>query len=242
MDTTSLGKAELDQIIGRLRERSDLDERTINRIYRKLVKRVHPDRIRDDGTTFLYLQEAFDRFVHDWSRLRREREIASGIDPHRIFRELGITGSPEPRAALFISIYRFRALGLTSRRVRVNPSMRRINDETRKTLMYWAIRYDDRIVSILERFLHGWNFSIAERHATLFFMIRRTVLNALDSFLRYEDSGRPASRSIAEDRLRYARMLASSWKSHPAFASLIETIDWLLQELEKPPVALGLDL
>lgn len=223
-----------------LRRRPDLDEQTINRVYRRLARRTHPDSLRDDGTAFIYLQERFERFVEEWSQLRRERRLADGIDPYKVIRELGIDGPLSDREAFWMTLYRYRSLGLTSRRVRVRPAMQKRNNEIHGTLIYWAHRYDARVVPVLERFLSGWNFALIERNAPLFFMTRRTILYGLDSLLRYEEGGRPASRSIAEDRLRYARLLALPHSGDPAFFALIAMIDWLLREAGMEPLCLHL--
>lgn len=212
----------------------------MNRVYRRLARQIHPDSLHDDGAAFLYLTEQFDHFEEEWSAKRRERQFAQGLDPYKIFRELGIETEMSDRAALWISLYRYRSLGLTSRRVRVRPAMVKRNAEIYRTLMYWAYRYDRQVVAVLERFLHGWNFALTEQNVALFFLLRRTVLNGLDSLLRYEESGRYASRSIAEDRLRYARMLAAPYDTIPAFASLGAMINWLCDEAKKEPLRLRL--
>lgn len=211
-------------------------------MYRRLAKRAHPDLLHDDGSTFLYLQYRFDRFIDEWTRDRSLQRLAVGIDPHRIIREIGITGEIPVRTALYVSLYRYRALGLTSRKVRVRPAMRRRNEEVFRTVAYWAYRYDRQLVPILERFLHGSDFPFAERRTAHFFLVRRTILRAFDSFLRYQDRGRPVSREIAEERLRYAHALCEGWKNDPAFSSLHAMAGWLLREAKLDPQLIGLDL
>lgn len=118
--------------------------------------------------------------------------------------------------------------------------MKRRNDEVYGTLMYWAYRYDPGVVPILERFLLGWNFVPVQRKSALFFLIRRTVLQGLDMLIRYQETGRAATRSIADDRLRYARMLATPFTREPAFHALAEMADWMIREAALPPLRIRL--
>ena|GEM_PF-4104353 len=184
----------------------------------------------------MYLTQQFDRFVDEWAENRRERERIRSIDPYRIIRDLGVETDGSDRSAFWITLYRYRSLGLTSRRVRVRPAMKKRNDQVYRILMYWAHRYDPMVVPILERFLYGWNFALAEQNGALFFMIRRTVLQGLDLLVRYQETGRAATRSIAEDKLRYARVLTGPYRTDPAFAALAATIDWLLREASREPL------
>ncbi len=235
---TRIGAAELDQILAELRTRSDLDEQSLARVYRRLAKQVHPDLLHDDGSTFLYLQDQFERFARDW-RLRQSRpKPPADFDPYRIVRELGYEQEISERAAVWIHLYRYRALGLTSRRVRIRPAMKRRGNEIHRSLVYWAGRYDRSLVIKLDRFLHGWNFSLAEPRARLFFMARRLVLQGFDSLMRYQERARTASREIAVDRFCYAEILISAYPDDPAFGALRDMIEWFLAESLRPPLRL----
>ena len=232
----------IDSLMRRLRSDPPRDERELDRIYRSLLKVTHPDRSRDDGSTFLYLREQFAEFRAEWQLARARAALSSRTERRGLLRDLGLRPDLPARPALFAALYRFRSLGLSSYRVRSRPSLRVRNARVITVILSCAYDYDPGFVPLFQTFLlHHGNFAIGERQAPLYFMVRRMVLKALDGLIRYQDRGRPATAAIAHDTIRYARSISLRYLQDPAFEALFALAQWIETELEHPPQAIGLD-
>ncbi|TVR70058.1 MAG: hypothetical protein EA427_06770 [Spirochaetaceae bacterium] len=245
MEEHRIGHAQVEEVISRLRRAESLDPLQLDRVYRRLILQVHPDHRQGDGELFLYLQEQFSSLRAEHRRRRSISMLEADLDPHGIARDLGITRTLTPRESLYIGLYRFRSLGLTSWKVRVRPALRKRNSRVIRTVLYWGRRYDEGadhavpFVPAFQTFLRNpGQFLLAEHQATLYFLVRRTMLRGLDWLILYQERGRPATGTIAGDTLRYAHRLAASHGEERPFSALLGMIRWMLEELEGPPLRL----
>lgn len=228
---------DLVNVVSRLRADPDLNPERIERVFRRLVLQVHPDHRHGDGELFLYLQEQFETLRRETLKRRATNILESDLDPYRLARDLGITRTLTPREALYVGLYRFRGLGLTSWRIRVRPDLRARNSRIIRTILYWGRRYDEHFVPAFQELLrHPGRFLLSEHQASLYFLVRRTMLRGLDWLVLYQERGRPATGEIARDTLQYALSAAASRKSDLPFAALVGMIEWMLAELEQPPL------
>ncbi len=244
MDNTSsyrIDRATVDSIVNNLRNRPGNDVREIDRIYRRLLREVHPDRFGDDGALFLHVQAQFTTLRTEWSVARARSESAAAVDRTRLLKDLGLSRELAARPALLASLYRFRSLGLAHYRVRSRPALRRRNSLVIRTVVAWAYEYDPEFVHLFYRFLrHQGNFGLSERYAPLYFMVRKLVLKSLDGLIRYQDRPRPATAEIAIDQIRYALEISRAYGRDPAFAAVHEFGRWIRTELSIPPEPIGL--
>ncbi len=112
-----------------------------------------------------------------------------------------------------------------------------------RTVVAWAYEYDEHFVEIFYAFLrHHGRFSISERHASLYFMVRKLILKGLDGLIRYQDLARPATSEIARDTVRYALFVSEAYRDDAAYSAVRALGAWILEELAKPPEPIGLDL
>lgn len=234
-------RRDLERILECLRSDPQLELSRLDRVYRKLILRVHPDHHDGDTELFLFLKQQFDTLKAETTRRKCTLMLEQDLDPYRVAIDLGITRELEPREALYIALYRFRSLGLATWRIRVRPALRERNSRIIRTMLYWGRRYDQRFVDVFQEFLrnHG-QFLLAEHTAPLYFLVRRTMLRGMDGLIRYQDRGRPATASIARDSLRYALLLASAREGDRFFDALSGMARWMIEELEKPALILRL--
>ncbi|MFW5827923.1 MAG: hypothetical protein ACOCU4_07520 [Alkalispirochaeta sp.] len=245
MDDTTLSvidRSTVDLIVADLRDRPRGELREIDRIYRRLLREVHPDRFGDDGALFMYVREQFSSLRAEWSMARARSESAAAVDRTRLLRDLGLPRDLAPRPALLASLYRFRSLGLAHYRVRSRPTLRRRNALIIRTVVAWAYEYDPGFVQLFYRFLRDQgNFGLSEGYAPLYFMVRKLVLKSLDGLIRYQDRPRPATAEIARDQIRYALEISRVYGGDPAFAAVHAFARWIGTELSNPPEPIGLD-
>lgn len=233
----------LESIFASLREREGITIEQVQRLYRRLVRETHPDRTGDDGTLFRLVQTEFAALRAQAATAEHARRISAGLDPYAVLVDMGLTRDTNPRAALYASLYRFRAIGLASWRVRTRPQLRHRNARVIRTVLHWGARVDSRFPPLFEAFLRDQaQFTIMERRASLYFLARRTLLRGLDLTIRYHDSARPATAEIAREVLRYCLLVTDGYARDAAFASLRGLAHWLLAELDRESVRIGLDL
>lgn len=236
-------RGSVEQVIEALRRNPPRDADHLTRIYRRVLKQTHPDSAGGDATLFLFAQESFGRYRVEWESVRHRSVLTDGMDPWYVIRDLGLPETLLPRQALYAALYRFRALGLTSWRVRSRPALRERNLRVVRTVIHWAYETDPTFVPLFEDFLkYQGQFAIGEREAPLFFMIRRMALRALDWLIRYHDRGRPAAGAIGRDTLAYAIMLCEAHRNHRSFAAMEALMRWMDGEFLLEPALVGLDL
>ncbi|MFO8043362.1 MAG: hypothetical protein R6U25_09195 [Alkalispirochaeta sp.] len=239
---TRVDRATVDLVITRLRTNPPSEISELNRVYRQLLKAVHPDRSGDDGTLFLYVREQFAQVQNEWAMARARAEMAAAVDRARVLEDLGLSADLAPRQALLAALYRFRSLGLAHYRVRSRPALRRRNSQIIRTVVAWGYDYDPQFVQLFYKFLmYQGNFALAERHAPLYFMVRKLVLKSLDGLIRYQDRPRPATAEIARDQIRYALQISHAYRGDPAFAAVRDLSGWITQELDRTPEPIGLN-
>lgn len=238
-----MDRVSLDEIFTRLRADPPDESIELERIYRTLIKRTHPDRLGDDGRLFLYFRDEFDRYREQWSALKSRETLRNQFDPRALLVDLGLSPALASRPALYAALYRFQSLGLASWRVRSRSTLRKRNAAVIRAVLYWAYEYDATFVSVFQDFLmHQGSFTLTEPHAMPYSPVRRTVLRGLEGVIRYQDRAHRATAEIARDRIAYALDISAGRGREAPFAALHALGRWLLGELEYPPERIGLDL
>ena len=238
----SLSIAVVDAVIARLRQTPPQDEAQLTIVYRRLLKRAHPDRNHDNGEVFVYLRTAFGEYRKQWIAARRLQALTNAKDRHRILTDLGLPQEVSPRRGLLAALYRFRSLGLSSFRIRTSSTLRERNATVLRAVISWGYEYDEQFVPVFHALLaHRSRFSPTDHHGPLYFMLRRMVYQSLDDLLRYQDRRITATAEIAADRLEYALRISRSSETVPAIADLRRFAVWLAAELAMPPEPIGLD-
>lgn len=231
----------IDAILQRLRDTPPQSIEELDRIHRRLLRETHPDRAGGDATIFLYLQEQIARYRVEWEVAHARQTLETHIDRTELLRELGLSPELAARPALIASLYRFRALGLFSWRLRSRPSLRKRNAKVLHTVVGWAYEYDPEFVSIFYRFLMSQaNVPIAEGQAPLHISVRRMILKGLDGLIRYQDLRRDATAGIARDTLLYAIRISNPPAGKAGFSDLHDFARWILRELDHDPTPIGL--
>ncbi|MFW5693865.1 MAG: hypothetical protein ACOCYB_01760 [Alkalispirochaeta sp.] len=237
-----INRSAVDLVIHTLRAGPVREPREVDRIYRRLLREVHPDRFGDDGTLFRYVREQFSTLRAEWALARARTESAASVDRTRILVELGLSTELSARPALLAALYRFRALGLAHYRVRSRPALRARNTQVIRSVVVWAYEYDPAFVPLFYKFLRNQgNFSLSERYAPLYGMVRKLVLQGLDGLIRYQDRPRRATAEIAHDKIRYALEISREYNRDPAFSAVHGVARWIEKELGAPPEPIGLD-
>ncbi len=233
------GVKSIKDIVERLGARTDVSDAEINRLYRALVKRTHPDVPGGDEEAFRFLTEAFTELRSRVSIHRHKERLFAGLDPHQISEEMGWGRNENPRSNLFICLERFFSLGLHRQRVRSRETVRKRADLVIRSVLYWSYEHDRTFVDLFSSFLRQQgNFAITDRLAKRYFLVRRIALRGVVWFLRYQESGRAGAARIARDHLSYARQIGVVARQDD-FAVLDAFSAWFSRELEAPPEAYG---
>lgn len=236
---------DLDTLFDRLRRNPPGSGRELDRVYRRGMLALHPDRIGDDGARFIQFQEAFSNFRREWEAGQTVHSLSRAVDPYRVLRDLGLSTELSPRSALFATLYRFRSLGLERWRIRTRPGLKRRNTAVIRTLLYWAYAYDVTLPTVLSEFLlQPGSLGIRESGAPVFFAVRKLLFRSLDLLIRYQDRKRIATKAIAIDILDYARLLldGAGGVESRALTSVRRMEAWLRREFEGDPETIGLDV
>lgn len=172
----------------------------------------------------------------------REREAAAAgaalqlkFNPVKIIEESGYSRVREPRAALYISLYRYGTSGMNAYKIRSKQVLRERNSLIIRTVLYWAARYDKNFVPVFI----NYNSKVFEHVRVSSSMKqemkgKRMFLEGLDWFFKYQDTGRASSGTISRDKLRgsiYTFEVFGYYNS-----PVIPFAKWLIAELEKEPV------
>jgi hypothetical protein len=233
--------AAIDAVLQRLRATPPGSAEELDRIHRRLLRETHPDRSGGDASTFLYLQEQIARYRLEWEVAHARHTLETKVDRHVLLEELGLSPELPPRAALLAALYRFRALGLFSWRLRSRASLRKRNGRVLHTVLGWAYEYDPEFVPVFYRFLASQaNVPISEGQAPLHIAVRRMILKGLDGLIRYQDLQREATAAIARDTLLYAIRISPQRPGREGFADLHDFARWILRELDHDPTPVGL--
>jgi hypothetical protein len=205
------------------------------RIYKLLCKSTHPDLTGKDGMEFIKLQEIYGKI--------RARELSGGqpdlldFDPHRIIRESGYQGVKDPRAALYISLYRYVASGLHSYKIRSKDVLRDRNSLIIRTVLYWASLYDEEFVQVFIDFnTRVFEQIRASRTLRQGLKGRRLFLEGLDWFFKFQDTGIHSSAKISRDKCAAAVYTMQIFGFHDA--PLIPFARWLIGQIALEPVML----
>ena len=212
-------------IITKLLTTRSCSKEEFKRIFKLLCKYTHPDVTGKDGQDFIRLTEIYKKV--------QERE--ADFDPLKIIEESGYPRVREPRAALYISLYRYGTSGMNVYKIRSKQVLRERNSLIIRTVLYWASLYDRSFVPIFI----SYNSKVFEHVRVSSSMKqeikgKRMFLEGLDWFFKFQDTGRVSSGTIAKDKLRgsiYTFEVFGYYES-----PVIPFAKWLIAELQKEPV------
>jgi len=231
---------------------SATSEDELERIYRYLCKQTHPDTAGGDGYAFVVLQDEYDLALKRLSPDERTDPAKpvteqnppgsppntaahdAPFDPWAVIGEIGGNKGMEPRAALYLALYRYQSANLGSPKIRLNPGLRKRNGLIIRTVLYWAAIYDPDFSRTFLR----WDRVQVERFMPTAYLkaasnARRNINEGFDRFIRFQEDGRTGQRVMAKHSLETAIDTAQVY--HVSGDGLIELATWLLHELDFPP-------
>ncbi len=244
-----------EQLIRRLLHAEVSDGRELDRIYRLLSKRLHPDTGGGDGSRFVRLHEMYERSKSELRRreiaLRRSRPMGAGekvsgitgaagsaeeiFDPYFIVLESGFGRELEPRACLYLSLHRFFSLGLQNYRVRSMKSLKKRNSLVMRSIFHWGYIYDPAFPPVFAAYTRQHlQFLSTTRDVKNYNFARRLFSDGTSVFFTFQQSGRKGTFELAGDKLTLCErvLLRCVGETHP----LVALVRWFAGELEKPPL------
>lgn len=221
----------LEDIVSKLLTTRSCTREEFKRIYKLLCKYTHPDLTGKDGRDFIRLTEIYTKL--------QEREAASvltdNFNPNKIIEESGYPRIKDPRAALYISLYRYGTSGMNAYKIRSKEVLRERNSLIIRTVLYWGSKYDREFVPIFM----DYNSKVFEHIRVSSSMKqelkgKRMFLDGLDWFFKYQDTGRSSSGTISRDKLKGSIYTFHTFGCRNS--PVIPFANWLIRELEKAPV------
>ncbi len=233
-------------IIRELLRQGRLDAGGLKAAYRRLSKQAHPDLTGRDGSAFVRLQGDYEE-AREYLRRLSSALPDAGCDPEAgqfspttVLEELGLPVDSEPRAALYASLYRYTVAGLHDHRARSRLGRR--GRRIIRTVLYWAALYAPGFVAVFVEYnkVHAIRYQtyLSNRRIVA---ARRMFLRGLHWALQYQDRGRWTACRAAADRLAEALVLLGEAAEKPGLEAMAAFASWLLEELDLPPVRLGLE-
>ena len=241
--------AALPDILAKLVTTKSCTREEFRRIYLYLCKNTHPDLTGKDGAEFIRLKEIYRRIEEKEAALRSAPGGASGgpedgergdspFDPFKVLSESGYDAGGDPRTALFISLYRYMSSGMHAYRVRRKAPLKERNALIMRTVLYWAGTYDRDFVRIFvdyntRIFQHIRSTSDLKQEGKA----KRYFREGFDWFFRYQLAGKPAAKTLAEDKLRMCLYTLSIFGTQTS--PVVPFARWLLGELEREAAIIG---
>ncbi|MFP4562440.1 MAG: hypothetical protein ACLFRY_03940 [Spirochaetia bacterium] len=224
----------LPDIISKLLTTKSCTREEFRRIYLYLCKNTHPDLTGKDGEDFIRLKEIYRRIEEK----EPSAESVTPFEPMRILQESGFEAGGDPRAALFISLYRYMSTGMHSYRIRRKPPLKERNALILRTVLYWAGTYDRNFLQIFI----DYNTRIFQQIRSTSELkqegkAKRYFREGFDWFFRYQLSGKPASKTLAEDKLRMCLYTLRIFGANDS--PVVPFARWLLEELERGAAIIG---
>lgn len=228
--------AALPDIISKLLTTKSCTREEFRKIYLYLCKNTHPDLTGKDGGDFIRLKELYRRIEEKEAGLHGV--TAGPFDPFRIIRESGYDPGEDPRAALFISLYRYMSAGMHSYRVRRKAPLKERNAQILRTVLFWAGTYDRGFVQIFIDF----NTRIFQQIRSTSDLkqegkAKRYFREGFDWFFRFQLAGRDAARTLAEDKLRMCLYTLGLLGTEDS--PVVPFARWLLDELRRGAAIIG---
>ena len=241
-------------IIRQLINSGHISESELKSIYRGLSKETHPDLTGGDSSEFLKIREEYRQaqsylnVLKSQNGTHREQPFLSGnpgrtspFSPTRIIFDSGFRRAIDPRAGLYVGLFRYAAAGLYSQRVRAKSTSNRRNLNIIRTVVYWAHLYDPEFISIFINYnrLHLVQYRdvVGDRKIIAG---RRFFIQGLNWFVQFQDRGRSTAFEIGWETLSRAIDNLQLAQRSPLRRSLLSFAEWLRTELEKGSVCLKL--
>jgi hypothetical protein len=167
----------------------------------------------------------------------RHSEGQDVADPLRVIRECGYPETVDVRTAFHIALNRYFSMGLYSFRVRNNGSRRR-HQLVRETVLYWAERYDPRFLDFFTGYDQIHHIRVTDMTYRDHIHARRAFLQVVDWFFKFQDHGRASARDICRERAGWARAVLNRFRNDAQSQIMRQFLEWLMREIELPPVRL----
>ncbi len=225
--------APVQDIVAKLLTTRSCTKEEFKRVYKLLCKNTHPDLTGKDGQDFIRLQELYTKVRKREADVQIQR--LPSFNPYKIVEESGYPSVRDPRAALYISLYRYAASGMNAYKIRSKEVLRERNSLIIRTVLYWGSIYDPAFVPLFI----DYNSKVFEHIRVSSTMKqelkgKRLFLQGLDWFCKYQDTGRTSSGTISRDKLRGSIYTFEVFGSN--HSPVIPFARWLIEELEKEPI------
>lgn len=223
------------------------DRRHLERIFRLLSKRLHPD-AGGSSERFIALRRCYDEARAGFYDARTRPSTTSAaappspqtespksalaFDPFEIARELGYGTNLEPRAMLYVALRRYHMVGLYRRKIRAQESLKRRNALILATLRHWARICDpyfsERFFSLpadAPRSIGTTEYQRLEHEAG------ERLWRGFGYFMEWQEMGRPNTAALARAMLEETVHLVAGYDL--AKKGDLALAEWLLAEMDK---------
>lgn len=218
------------QLLQSLVQKNHYSLQELDRFYRLLSKRCHPDATgRGSGDDFIELRKVYEAAA----RLLTGAQ-APQFDPLQLVRESGYDGSLPPRGCLYIGLQAFFSSGMHNYRIRAMNGLKRRNSTILRTIFHWSSLYDADFTHLFSAYSrHTLQFLSTTWEIKNYNYAKRLFLDGVRGFFNYQHSGRTGTAEVARDKFSWCvYTLRRVLKIEHPMGRLAE---WFAAELDKPP-------
>jgi hypothetical protein len=243
----------IDTIIRKILDHGRYTEAELDRLFRALSKRTHPDLGGGDGETFIRLRQAYETaklrlrspadqnvngVPHGTAAAVRPGGTPGGrprpFDPHAIIAEAGYPEVRDPRGSLYIALRWFFSKGMQNYRIRSMKGLRKRNRLIVRTIFHWARSYHPGFVPIFAAYHRNrYQYLSTTWEIKNYHYAKRLFQDGVSGFFNYQFSGRKGTIEVARDKLDLSARILSRCvgTEHP----LRQLCSWFVGEASKPP-------
>ncbi len=227
--------------------------RELDRFYRMLSKRCHPDATgRGSGDDFIELRKVYEeaaaRIMVAAQNVQNVQSTPAAaqqgpdaparplrFDPLQLVREAGYDHRMPPRGCLYISLQAFFSSGMHNYRIRAMHGLKRRNTGILRSIFHWSRLYDADFTHLFSAYSrHTLQFLSTTWEIKNYNYAKQLFLDGVRGFFNYQHSGRKGTAEVARDKFSWcAYTLQRVIKIEHPMAPLAE---WFAGELDKDPV------
>lgn len=214
--------------------------RELDRFYRMLSKRCHPDATgHGTGEDFIKLRKVYEEAA---ARILVAAGPQTGpavrppqFDPLQLVREAGYDHHMPPRGCLYISLQAFFSSGMHNYRIRAMHGLKRRNTGILRSIFHWSRLYDADFTHLFSAYSrHTLQFLSTTWEIKNYNYAKQLFLDGVRGFFNYQHSGRKGTAEVARDKFSWcAYTLQRVIKIEHPMAPLAE---WFAGELDRGPV------
>ncbi len=238
------------ELLRSLTSQKNYSLRELDRFYRMLSKRCHPDATGSGtGEDFIELRKVYEQAVAKILVGVQEVQGAPAasqpqttptarppqFDPLQLVRESGYDHTMPPRGCLYIALRAFFTSGMHNYRIRAMHGLKRRNSTILRTIFHWSRLYDSDFTHLFSAYSrHTLQFLSTTWEIKNYNYAKQLFLDGVRGFFNYQHSGRKGTAEVARDKFSWcAYTLQRVIKIEHPMAPLAE---WFAAELDKPPV------